>query len=99
MKWLKDRKEKMTYVETMFGRRRYYPDLRSFNGQRRQMAERAAINMPIHAAADIIKMAMEISLMRPGLKKFGDDCLLLAGTRRTCISGGGRRGRRTREKE
>ncbi|MDZ4676931.1 MAG: DNA polymerase I [Oligoflexia bacterium] len=47
------------YVETMFGRRRYYPELQSSNGRLRQMGERAAINMPIQgAAADIIKIAM-----------------------------------------
>jgi len=64
------------YVETMFGRRRYYPDLNSSNGQRRQMAERAAINMPIQgAAADLIKMAM-IS-MNSGIKEFGPRCMLL----------------------
>jgi DNA polymerase-1 len=48
-----------TYVETLFGRRRYYPELNSSNGRLRQSAERAAINMPIQgAAADLIKLAM-----------------------------------------
>ncbi|WP_206222103.1 DNA polymerase I [Schaalia sp. ZJ1691] len=47
------------YTETMFGRRRYLPDLRSSNRQRREMAERAALNAPIQgSAADIIKIAM-----------------------------------------
>ncbi len=47
------------YVETMFGRRRYYPGLKSSNRNIRQSAERQAINMPIQgAAADIIKVAM-----------------------------------------
>ncbi len=47
------------YVETMFGRRRYLPDINSRNGVVRGMAERNAINAPIQgAAADIIKMAM-----------------------------------------
>lgn len=47
------------YTETMFGRRRYLPDLRSSNRQRREMAERAALNAPIQgSAADIVKIAM-----------------------------------------
>lgn len=47
------------YTETMFGRRRYLPDLSSTNRQRREMAERAALNAPIQgSAADIIKYAM-----------------------------------------
>jgi DNA polymerase-1 len=47
------------YVETVFGRRLYLPDIRSRNVQRRQAAERAAINAPMQGtAADIIKRAM-----------------------------------------
>ncbi|MFT3662112.1 MAG: DNA polymerase I [Gordonia sp. (in: high G+C Gram-positive bacteria)] len=47
------------YTETMFGRRRYLPDLNSDNFQRRQSAERMALNAPIQgSAADIIKVAM-----------------------------------------
>ena len=47
------------YTQTMFGRRRYLPDLRSSNRQRREMAERAALNAPIQgSAADIVKIAM-----------------------------------------
>ena len=47
------------YVETLFGRRLYLPEIRSSNGQRRQAAERTAINAPMQGtAADIIKMAM-----------------------------------------
>ncbi|MDO5629065.1 MAG: DNA polymerase I [Mobilicoccus sp.] len=47
------------YTETMFGRRRYLPDLGSDNRQRRDMAERMALNAPIQgSAADIIKVAM-----------------------------------------
>jgi DNA polymerase-1 len=47
------------YVETVFGRRLYLPDIRSRNAQRRQAAERAAINAPMQGtAADIIKRAM-----------------------------------------
>ena len=47
------------YTHTMFGRRRYLPDLTSDNRQRREMAERAALNAPIQgSAADIVKKAM-----------------------------------------
>jgi len=47
------------YTETLLGRRRYLPDLTSLNSQRREMAERAALNAPIQgSAADIIKLAM-----------------------------------------
>ncbi len=47
------------YTETLLGRRRYLPDLTSDNRQRREMAERMALNAPIQgSAADIIKLAM-----------------------------------------
>ena len=47
------------YVETIFGRRLYLPDIKAKNGQRRQHAERTAINAPMQGtAADIIKKAM-----------------------------------------
>src|SRR5690606_13009477 len=47
------------YTETLLGRRRYLPDLDSDNRQRREMAERMALNAPIQgSAADIIKVAM-----------------------------------------
>ncbi|MFE6234993.1 DNA polymerase I [Cellulosimicrobium sp. NPDC057862] len=47
------------YTATILGRRRYLPDLTSDNRQRRQMAERMALNAPIQgSAADIIKVAM-----------------------------------------
>ncbi|RKN75281.1 DNA polymerase I [Streptomyces klenkii] len=47
------------YTETMLGRRRYLPDLNSDNRQRREMAERMALNAPIQGtAADIVKIAM-----------------------------------------
>ena len=47
------------YVETLFGRRLYLPDIRSRNHQLRQAAERTAINAPMQgSAADIIKKAM-----------------------------------------
>lgn len=47
------------YVETVFGRRLYLPDIRASNQGRRQGAERAAINAPMQGtAADLIKLAM-----------------------------------------
>ena len=47
------------YTATMMGRRRYLPDLTSDNRQRREMAERMALNAPIQgSAADVIKVAM-----------------------------------------
>ena len=52
------------YVETIFGRRRYLPDLTSRNGTVRALAERNAVNAPIQGtSADIIKLAM-ISVAR-----------------------------------
>jgi DNA polymerase I len=54
-----DRARVEGYTETMLGRRRYLPDLTSDNRQRREMAERMALNAPIQgSAADIIKVAM-----------------------------------------
>ncbi|MEN3123098.1 DNA polymerase I [Janibacter sp. LM] len=54
-----DRARATGYTETMLGRRRYLPDLTSDNRQRRQMAERMALNAPIQgSAADIMKLAM-----------------------------------------
>jgi DNA polymerase-1 len=47
------------YTETLLGRRRYLPDLGHSNRQRREMAERMALNAPIQgSAADIVKVAM-----------------------------------------
>jgi DNA polymerase-1 len=49
----------MGYVETVFGRRLYLPEIRSPNGPRRSSAERQAINAPMQGtAADLIKLAM-----------------------------------------
>jgi len=63
---------KVGYTETLFGRRRYLPDLNSDNRQRREVAERAALNAPIQGtAADIIKVAMidvQRALQGAGLK-------------------------------
>ncbi|MFT4296686.1 MAG: DNA polymerase I [Micropruina sp.] len=62
---------KTGYTETLLGRRRYLPDLTSSNRQRREMAERMALNAPIQgSAADIIKVAMldvESALVDQGL--------------------------------
>ena len=56
---LKELAEKTGYAETMFGRRRILPDIKSTNRQVKAMAERVAINSPIQGtAADIIKLAM-----------------------------------------
>ena len=56
---LVDEARKCGFTETILGRRRYLPDLTSDNRQRREMAERMALNAPIQgSAADIIKVAM-----------------------------------------
>ena len=61
-KWLERTREhvrKWGYVETIFGRRRYIPDVLAANRGIRQAAERMAVNMPIQGtAADIMKFAM-----------------------------------------
>ena len=66
-----DEARRTGYTETLMGRRRYLPDLTSDNRQRREMAERMALNAPIQgSAADIIKVAMlgvERSLLADGL--------------------------------
>nr|WP_308113649.1 DNA polymerase I [Kineosporia corallincola] len=54
-----DEARRTGYTETILGRRRYLPDLVSDNRQRREMAERMALNAPIQgSAADIVKVAM-----------------------------------------
>ncbi len=59
MKRVADEARERGYVETMFGRRRYLPELKSSNFNMRAFGERVARNMPIQgAAADIIKIAM-----------------------------------------
>ncbi|WP_260479016.1 DNA polymerase I [Kibdelosporangium aridum] len=67
-----DKARREGYTETIFGRRRYLPDLNSDNRQRREMAERMALNAPIQgSAADIIKVAMlnvHTKLKEAGLK-------------------------------
>lgn len=58
------------FTTTMFGRRRYLPDLLSGNRNRREMAERMALNAPIQGtAADIIKLAM--IAVEDGLRELG----------------------------
>jgi DNA polymerase-1 len=55
----RERAREQGYVETVFGRRLYVPEINARNGQRRQYAERTAINAPMQGtAADIIKRAM-----------------------------------------
>lgn len=56
---IRKRAAEQGYVETLFGRRLYLPEIRASNGMRRQAAERTAINAPMQGtAADIIKLAM-----------------------------------------
>ncbi len=56
---LKEKAEETGYAETLFGRKRNLPDIKSTNRQVKAMAERVAINSPIQGtAADIIKLAM-----------------------------------------
>lgn len=55
----KDKARKQGYLTTILGRRAYFPEINSKNGQIRQFAERAAINAPIQgSSADLIKLAM-----------------------------------------
>lgn len=67
-----DEARRTGYTETIMGRRRYLPDLTSDNRQRREMAERMALNAPIQgSAADLIKVAMldvDAAIAREGLR-------------------------------
>jgi DNA polymerase-1 len=78
--YMEDTREKARndgYVETLFGRRLYLPDITASNMQRRQGAERAAINAPMQgSAADIIKRAM-ISVDHWLQKEKPDACLVM----------------------
>lgn len=67
-----DEARRSGFTETILGRRRYLPDLTSDNRQRREMAERMALNAPIQgSAADLVKVAMlgvERALAEQGLR-------------------------------
>jgi DNA polymerase-1 len=85
LEYTKQKARERGYVETVMGRRRYIPDLKSGNRQVREAAERMAINMPVQGtAADIIKVAMvnlQREIDRRGLKsrlilQVHDDLLL-----------------------
>ncbi len=69
--WIEEVKEstkKMGYAETLLGRRRYLPEIRSSNFQVRSAAERMAVNMPVQGtAADVMKRAM--LLIQDGLQR------------------------------
>ncbi|MFA6903823.1 MAG: DNA polymerase I [Gallionellaceae bacterium] len=59
MQSTRDKAKQQGYVETVFGRRLWLPEINGGNGMRRQAAERAAINAPMQGtAADLIKLAM-----------------------------------------
>jgi len=59
MQQTREQAREQGYVETLFGRRLYLPEINASNMMRRQGAERAAINAPMQGtAADIIKIAM-----------------------------------------
>jgi DNA polymerase-1 len=59
MQLTREKAKQMGYVETVLGRRLWLPEINNANGNRRQGAERAAINAPMQGtAADIIKLAM-----------------------------------------
>ena len=65
--------KKEGYVETLFGRRRYIPELASSNFQLRSAGERMAVNMPVQGtAADVIKLAM-IALDEEIQKKYSNN--------------------------
>ena len=72
MKQVTEQAKEQGYVETMFGRRRYLPELTSSNFNLRAFGERVARNMPIQGtAADIIKIAMirvERRLQQEGMR-------------------------------
>jgi DNA polymerase-1 len=71
MEEIKAKARDQGFVETVFGRRLWLPEIRSPNGPRRAGAERAAINAPMQGtAADLIKLAMiqtQAALQREGL--------------------------------
>ncbi|PHS18868.1 MAG: DNA polymerase I [Kangiella sp.] len=76
MESTKEKAKELGYVETLFGRRLYLPEINASNGMRRQAAERTAINAPMQgSAADIIKIAMiEINNW---IKEENPDCYMV----------------------
>ncbi len=79
------------YTQTILGRRRYLPDLTSDNRQRREMAERMALNAPIQgSAADIIKVAM-LAVRRDDRRRRAALADAAPGARRAAVRGRGRR--------
>lgn len=76
MKRTKEATKKFGYVETLFGRRRYVPEINSPNFQVVQASERIAINMPIQGlASDIMKLAMIASDSL--IRSYGKDAALI----------------------
>ncbi|MDP8969918.1 MAG: DNA polymerase, partial [Actinomycetota bacterium] len=78
------------WTSTLFGRRRYLPDLTSDNRQRREMAERMALNAPIQGtAADIIKKAMVAVHARMAQRRLGSQLLLQVHDELVCETASG----------
>ncbi len=78
------------YTSTLLGRRRYLPDLMSDNRQRREMAERMALNAPIQgSAADIIKRAMVAVHRRMAEERMASQLLLQVHDELICESAPG----------
>jgi len=76
MESTKEKAKELGYVETLFGRRLYLPEINASNGMRRQAAERTAINAPMQgSAADIIKIAM-IDIHK-WVKEENPDCFMV----------------------
>ena len=76
MKRQSDKAKETGYVETLFGRRRYIPELKSSNYMVREFGKRAAMNSPIQGtAADIMKIAM--NKVYDELKKAGIDAKIV----------------------
>ena len=73
MQDIREKAKAQGYVETLFDRRLYLPDINSSNGMRRKAAERVAINAPMQGtAADIIKRAMiQLDLVVPLIVEVG----------------------------
>ena len=90
-----DEARRTGFTETILGRRRYLPDLTSDNRQRREMAERMALNAPIQgSAADIIKVAM-LRVDRAARRRRAGLSDAAPGPRRAGLRGRAGRGRDT----